>query len=289
MSSPNTLAQIEAAVEHRFARNGSANLHVATAGDGRLMLFLHGFPDHWLGWHAVMAPFLTSHRVAAMDLRGFNLSDQPLEPDAYALDTLVGDVAAAIAECGAQSAVVIGHDWGGWLAWQVAMRRPDLVDGLVILNMPHPWAIARELAINPRQEAASAYVRVFQQPGAEQAVPLERLSQWISDPAFRERHNAAFARTELGAPMNYYRVHFPAPPYKVLDLPPEPVRAPTLIIHGLTDAYALPEGLNGVWDWVEAPTTIHAWPGVGHFVQHDQPARVVSALSSFLTANGFDR
>lgn len=289
MSSPNTLAQIEAAVEHRFARNGSSSLHVATAGDGRLMLFLHGFPDHWLGWHAVMAPFLTSHRVAAMDLRGFNLSDQPFEPEAYALDTLVGDVAAAIAECGAQSAVVIGHDWGGWLAWQVAMRRPDLVDGLVILNMPHPWAIARELAINPRQEAASAYVRVFQQPGAEQAVPLERLGQWISDPAFRERHNAAFARTELGAPMNYYRVHFPAPPYKVLDLPPEPVRAPTLIIHGLTDAYALPEGLNGVWDWVEAPTTIHAWPGIGHFVQHDQPARVVSALSSFLTANGFDR
>ena len=289
MSSPDTMTQIEAAVEHRSARNGKSKLHVATAGDGRLILFLHGFPDHWLGWHAIMAPFLSTHRVAAMDLRGFNLSDQPLEPEAYDLETLVGDVAAAIDVCGAKSAVIVGHDWGGWLAWQVAITRPDLVDGLVILNMPHPWAIARELAINPRQEAASAYVRAFQQPGAERAVPLDRLSQWISDPAFRERHNQAYARTQLGAPMNYYRVHFPAPPYKVLDALPPPVRAPTLIIHGLEDVYALPEGLNGVWDWIDAPTTIHAWPGVGHFVQHEQPARVVSTLSSFLRTYGFSR
>lgn len=289
MSSPDTMAKIEAAVEHRYARNGKSKLHVATAGDGRLILFLHGFPDHWLGWHAIMSPFLSTYRVAAMDLRGFNLSDQPLEPDAYDLETLVGDVAAAIDVCGAKSAVIVGHDWGGWLAWQVAITRPDLVDGLVILNMPHPWAIARELAINPKQEAASAYVRAFQQPGAERVVPLERLSQWISDPEFRERHNQAYARTQLGAPMNYYRVHFPAPPYKVLDVEPTPVRVPTLIIHGLTDVYALPEGLNGVWDWIDAPTIIHAWPGVGHFVQHEEPARVVSALSSFFATYGFDR
>lgn len=289
MSSSDTLAVIERAVEHRFARNGDTRIHVAVAGEGRLMLFLHGFPDHWLTWHAVMAPFLKSHRVAAMDLRGFNLSDQPLDPAEYKLDTLVDDVAAAIEACGAKSAVIVGHDWGGWLAWQVAITRPDLVDGLVILNMPHPWAISRELAINPKQEAASAYVRAFQQPGAEGAVPLERLSQWISDPAFRERHNQAYARTQLGAPMNYYRVHFPAPPYRVLDVPPPPVRAPTLIIHGLTDVYALPEGLNGVWDWIDAQTTIHAWPGVGHFVQHEQPARVVSALSNFFTTYGFNR
>lgn len=288
MSSPDTLTLIEQTVEHRFAQNGGTRIHLATAGTGRLVLFIHGFPDHWLTWHAIMAPFLSTHRVAAMDLRGFNLSDQPLGPGDYDLASLVGDVAAAIEACGAGSAVLVGHDWGGWLAWQVAMTRPDLVDGLVVMDMPHPWAIARELAINPRQEAASAYVRGFQQPGAERAVPAERLGQWITDPAYRTRHDQAFARTNLAAPMNYYRVHFPAPPYRVWESPPPPVKAPTLIIHGLADAYALPEGLNNVWDWIDAPVTLHAWPGVGHFVQQEQPARVVSALSSFFSAHGFD-
>lgn len=289
MSASDTLALIEGAVEHRFARNGETKIHVATAGEGRLVLFLHGFPDHWLTWHAVMAPFLGSHRMAAMDLRGFNMSDQPLEIGAYDLATLVDDVAAAIEVCGAKSAVIVGHDWGGWLAWQVAMTRPELVDGLAIVNMPHPWAIARELAINPKQEAASAYVRGFQQPGSEGAVPLERLGQWITDPAFRYRHDEAFAKTKLGAPLNYYRAHFPAPPYKALDVPPPPVTAPTLIIHGLSDTYALPEGLNGVWDWIDAPATIHTWPGVGHFVQQEQPARLVAALSDFFAFYGFDQ
>jgi len=288
MSSPDTLSLIERSVEHRFARNGDTRIHVATAGEGRLVLFLHGFPDHWLTWHAVMAPFLNSHRVAAMDLRGFNLSDQPTAAGDYDLASLVDDVAAAIKACGAKSAVIVGHDWGGWLAWQVAITRPELVDGLVIVGMPHPWAIARELAINPKQEAASAYVRAFQQPGAEMAVLLERLGQWISDPAYRERHDQAYARTRLAAPLNYYRVHFPAPPYRVLDTPPPPVKAPTLIIHGMSDAYALPAGLNGVWDWIEAPATLHAWPGVGHFVQQEQPGRLVSALSDFFSAHGFD-
>eukprot|EP01030_Chromulinospumella_sphaerica_P012830 gene12830-12622_t len=288
MSSPDTLTLVEQAVDHRFAQNGTTRIHVATAGTGRLVLFIHGFPDHWLTWHAVMASFLKTHRVAAMDLRGFNLSDQPLNPSDYDLASLVGDVAAAIESCGAKSAVLVGHDWGGWLAWQVAMTRPDLVEGLVVMDMPHPWAIARELAINPRQEAASAYVRGFQQPGAERAVPLERLGAWVTDPAYRTRHDEAFARTNLGAPMNYYRVHFPAPPYRVWESAPPPVKAPTLIIHGLADAYALPEGLNGVWDWVEAPLTVHAWPGVGHFVQQEQPGRVVSALAGFLLAHGLN-
>ncbi len=286
--SSDTLTQIEQAVDHRYALNGSTKIHVATAGVGRLLLFIHGFPDHWLTWHAVMAPFLKTHRVAAMDLRGFNLSDQPLNPSEYDLASLVGDVAAVIEACGAKSAVLVAHDWGGWLAWQVAMTRPDLVEGLVVMDMPHPWAIARELAINPRQEAASAYVRAFQQPGAERAVPLERLGAWITDPDYRVRHDEAFARTDLGAPMNYYRVHFPAPPYRVWDWAPPPVKAPTLLIHGLADAYALPEGLNGVWDWVEAPLTLHAWPGVGHFVQQEQPGRVVSALAGFLLVNGLN-
>lgn len=289
MSSSDTLAMIEQAVEHRFAHNGSARIHVAMAGKGRLLLFLHGFPDHWLTWHAAMASFLKSYRVAAMDLRGFNLSDQPLGADQYDLVSLVDDVAVAIAACGAKSAIIVGHDWGGWLAWQVAMRRPELVDGLVIVGMPHPWAVARELAINPKQEAASAYVRAFQQPGAERAVPLERLAQWISSPAFRERHDRAYARTHLAATLNYYRVHFPTPPYKVLDTPPPLVKAPTLIIHGLADAYALPAGLNDIWEWIAAPVTLHAWPEVGHFVQQDEPGRLISALSDFFSAHGFNR
>lgn len=286
MAAADTLTLIERSVEHRYAQSGPTRIHVAMAGSaGRLILFLHGYPDHWLTWHAVMAPFMSTHRIAAMDLRGFNLSDQPTEPGAFELGKLVGDVEAAIRVCGADRAIIVGHDWGGWLAWQVAMTRPDLVEAVAVLDMPHPWAIARELATNPKQEAASAYVRAYQTPGAESAVPLERLGAWITDPAFRVRHDAAFARTNLASTLNYYRVQFPAPPYRALDTEPPPVTVPTLIIHGLADAYALADGLSGVWDWVSAPLTLHAWPGVGHFVQQDEPGRVVAALSAFFAAH----
>jgi len=282
MNGDDTITRVEIAVRHHFIDRDGVPLHVAVMGEGPLIVFLHGFPDHWLSWHAQMAAFADRYTVAALDLRGFNLSGQPIDAAAYAIPELVADVGAVIEACGADKAVLVGHDWGGWLAWTFAMHRSDRLRALAIVNMPHPWAIARDLAQSEAQRAASAYVRAFQQQGAEAHISKDRLGRWVTDPAFRARHDLAMARTNLEATLNYYRVHFPSPPYSARTDAPPPVRVPTLAVHGLADPYALGEGLNDLWRWIDAPLTIEAWPSVGHFVQHEEPRRLTTTLAGFL-------
>lgn len=276
------LAAFEARVTHHYAQNGDVRLHYASLGEGPLIVFLHGFPDHWLTWWRQMEVLSQTHRCVALDLRGYNLSDRPEALSAYEPAKLVGDVTAVIDDCGAERAIVIGHDWGGFVAWHTAMDAPERVSRLGIVNMPHPWAIARELAINPAQEQASAYVRLFQQPQAHRAMDFDRLSAWVRDAAFRTRHDEAMERSDPNGMLNYYRACFPAPPYAVRQEAPPPVWIPTLAIHGLEDPYALPAGLNDLWDWIEDELTIRAWPGVGHFVQQEVPERLTQALLDWI-------
>lgn len=278
------LSTFEAKVSHHQAKNGDVSIHYASIGIGSLVVFIHGFPDHWLTWWRQMDALSFTHRCVAMDLRGNNLSSQPDAPQAYAPEHLVSDVLAVINDCDAGDAIVVGHDWGGFVAWHTAMAVPDRITRLGIVNMPHPWAIARELAINPAQEQASAYVRLFQKPETHKGLDMARLSAWIRDPAFRARHDAAMARSNSNAMLNYYRTCFPAPPYAVRQDTPTPVMMPTLVIHGLEDTFALPDGLNNLWQMVQGDLTIRTWHGVGHFVQQDAPQRLTDVLLDWCAA-----
>ncbi|MDQ7250424.1 alpha/beta fold hydrolase [Dongia sedimenti] len=276
------LVAFETRVEHRYARNGDIRLHYASIGAGPLIVFLHGFPDHWLTWWQQMDALSTTHRCVAPDLRGYNLSDQPEDLNAYMPAALVADVVSVIEDCGEEDAIVVGHDWGGFVAWHAAMDAADRISRLGIVNMPHPWAIARELALNPEQQRASAYVRMFQHPDAQRRLDFGRLSAWIRDAGFRERHDEAMARSNPKAMLNYYRTCFPALPYAVRTDVPRPIKVPTLVIHGLEDPYALPAGLNDLWGWVDAELIIRAWPGIGHFIQQDAPDLLTLALLQWL-------
>ncbi|MEQ8768080.1 MAG: alpha/beta hydrolase, partial [Planctomycetota bacterium] len=157
-------------VEHHDAKNGDVRIHYVTLGDPEapLIVLLHGFPDYWYTWREQMPALAEEYRVAAMDLRGYDRSDAPDGVDAYAMRHLIGDVAAVIAAEGRKSAIVIGHDWGAAIAWQVAMWRPDLVERLVILNVPHPNGLSRELAENDEQRENSQYASDFQKEGAHE-------------------------------------------------------------------------------------------------------------------------
>jgi len=283
VNSEKDLAAFEAKVRHHHTDNKGTKIHYASAGEGPLVVFIHGFPDHWLTWWQQMDALSQNYRTVAMDLRGYNLSDQPVDEAAYTPDILASDVCAVIEACGEQEAIVIGHDWGGFVAWQTAMLFPEKVTRLGIVNLPHPWAIARELASNPDQQKASGYARVFQQPGSETKLDFDRLSAWIHDPAFRSRHMAAMERSSRTAMLNYYRVCFPKEPYQERTDTPPKVSVPTLVIHGREDPYVLTSGHNGVWDWVDNEVTVRVWPGVGHFVQQDAPERLAAALDRWLT------
>ena len=270
-------------VEHKRADSDGVGIHYAALGAGPLVVMLHGFPDFWYSWREQMAALEGEYRVAALDLRGYNRSDQPQGMEQYAMPKLVGDVAAVIAAEGASSAVVVGHDWGGAIAWNVAMFRPELVEALVILNLPHPAALARELRTNPQQQRNSQYARNFQQPNAHEALTADALAEWVRDAAARPHYIDAFERSSFEAMLNYYKANFPsaapdAPP--ATDFPK--VRSPVLMFHGLDDQALLPGGLNDTWNWLEKDLTLVTVPGAGHFVQQDASALVSATMVDWL-------
>jgi pimeloyl-ACP methyl ester carboxylesterase len=273
---------IERQVTHGFATNNGVRIHYATLGRGPLVVCIHGFPDYWLTWRTVMAGLADRYEVVALDQRGFNLSDRPKGVDAYAMATLVDDVGAVIRARGRERAIVVGHDWGGAVAWTLAMSHPEWVEKLVILNLPHPRGLLRELANNPEQQAASAYARRFQQEGSEKALTAEGLAFWVSDPEVKARYVEAFRRSDFEAMMNYYRRNYPREPYTEDRSPVVRVKGPVLMIHGLKDTALLSPALNGTWDWIDGDLTLVTIPEAGHFVQQDAPDRVLRSVRSWL-------
>ena len=231
-----------------------------------------------------MAALEDRFRVAALDMRGYNLSDQPKGVENYAMPLLVSDVAAVIAAESAESAIVVGHDWGGAVAWNVAMTRPDLVRLLVILNLPHPYGLMREIVNNPDQRRNSQYAFNFQQPDAHKALNAERLTAWVRDPQARKRYVEAFAKSDFEAMLNYYKANYPQPDAKTSSLAPDDanVRMPVLMFHGLDDAALLPGALNGTWNWIDADLTLVTIPGAGHFVQQDAAQLVSTTMRDWL-------
>ena len=199
--------------EHGYAKNGELKIHYVTAGEGPLVVMLHGFPDYWYTWRKQIPAIAKDHQVVAIDMRGFNKSDQPEAVEDYAMPKLVSDVKAVIDHFGRTEATIIGHDWGGMVAWSFAMQHPEITRRLIILNLPHPACLTRELANNPAQQAASAYARHFQQPDAASNMTAEGLTFWVKDAEVREQYIAAMRRSSMNGMLNYYKANYPREPY----------------------------------------------------------------------------
>ena len=273
----------EERVEHRYADNECVSIHYAVLGEGPLVVMVHGFPDFWYTWRYQMDVLSAGYRVAALDLRGYNLSDKPEGIENYGMNALLGDVEAVIRTEGYERAVIVGHDWGGAISWQFATRRPELTERLIVLNLPHLSGLTRELANNPDQRKASDYTRFFQQEGAHKSLSEEKLANWVSDPEARERYVEAFGRSSFEAMLYYYKRHYPAEPYREAGPPQAKVPVSTLVVHGLEDPYLLPAALDGTWNWVEKDLTIFTVPEAGHFVQQDAAELVARTMSGWLS------
>jgi epoxide hydrolase 4 len=273
----------DAGVEHGYATNDGVRIHYASLGKGPLVLMIHGFPDYWFTWRYQMDALAKDYQVVAIDLRGYNLSDQPKGEENYDMRLLVEDVAAVIRHLGRERAVLVGHDWGGAVAWVLAMYKPEMVERLIILNLPHPRGLSRELAHNPKQQENSAYARFFQRKSAHQKLTAEELAAWVKNPQARAKYVEAFRRSNFEAMLAYYKRNYPRKPYTEDASPVVKVKCPVLMIHGLEDWALLPGALNGTWDWVEKDLTLVTVPGAGHFVQQDAAEFVTRTMKMWLT------
>lgn len=270
--------------EDHYVDSSGVKIHCVSKGKGPLVVLIHGFPDYWYTWREQMPALAEDHQVVAVDLRGYNLSDQPDGIANYAMPKLVGDIRAVVEHFGRKEAVIVGHDWGGMIAWTFAMQYPKMTERLVILNLPHPAGLTRELAENPKQAAASQYARDFQKPEAAKAVTAESLTFWVKDPAARKLYVEAFERSSIEGMLNYYKANYPKPPYdQGLESAAFPtVKCPVLMFHGLDDTALLSSGLNQNWDFVDNELTLVTVPGAGHFVQQDASELVTKKLVNWL-------
>ncbi len=265
-----------------YAPSGDVKIHYVTAGQGPLLVMIHGFPDYWYTWRQQMPALSQSFQVVAMDQRGFNRSDQPVGVTHYSMDKLVGDVHAVIRHFGKENAVVVGHDWGGMVAWSFAMAHPEMTERLVILNLPHPNGFLRELATNPEQQKNSAYARNFQRPEAASQLTADGLAGWVRDPVARTNYVAAFKRSSFEGMLNFYKANYPREPYQMPSTPMPMVKCPVLMFHGLKDKALLSDALNGTWKWVEKDLTLVTVPDADHWVQQDAPEFVTRTMVGWL-------
>jgi len=275
-------SDFESQVKEGYADSNGVKIHYATLGSGPLIVMIHGFPDFWYTWREQMAGLSDRYQCVAIDQRGYNLSDKPQGVENYDMRLLDGDVIAVIKRFGKEKAIIVGHDWGGAVAWNLALGAPQYVDRLIILNLPHPRGIVRELANNPKQQAASEYARRFQQEGAEKEMKPEQLAFWVKDPAAREKYIEAFRRSDLTAMLNYYKRNYPRPPYHEDTTPVVKTQMPVLMFHGLGDTALLSDALNNTWDWMGEDLTLVTIPGASHFVQQDAADLVTRTMRAWL-------
>ena len=277
---------------------GDVRLHVVDAGDGPPVVLLHGFPEFWYSWRNQM-PALSNagFRSMAVDLRGYNRSDKPDGVPQYRLSMLVEDIAALIRERAGGKAHVVGHDWGGAVAFRLAAVHPQLVHKLVVMNCAFPAAYARELRRGLGQWLRAWYIIFFQTPKLpEFAITRKRLAAlqkaWKSQPqnpdAFtdddiNEYRRAFETPAALTGPVNFYRA---ALRYRN-DLfgAPQQVDAQTQLVWGEPDPFATPRVLNGLEQWIPN-LRIERIPNASHWVQNDAPRRVNELLIEDLQSGG---
>ncbi len=288
---------------HREVSANGARFHVAECGpeDGPLVLLLHGFPEFWWAWRAqLVALGDAGFRAVAPDLRGYGASDKP--PRGYDAYTLSSDVAGMVRALGARDATVVGHDWGGLLAWTVATLHPGVVNRLAVLSMPHPVRLREAVVRDRRQRRGLSHVAFFQLPRAPEA-RLTRddgagtaalLRRW-GGPGFPDAETERRCREAVQVPgvahcsLEGYRwvVRSRTRPsgLRFLRLLDRGVGVPTLQVHGALDPVVLPETAHGSGAWVHAPYELQVLDGVGHYPHEEAADLVAEALVAHARAD----
>ena len=284
-----------APITTQFAQVNGLRLHYASSGQpGQpLVVLLHGFPEFWFAWHHQLGALGRTHFVIAPDTRGVNLSDKPAGVRDYRAHLLAADIVALAQSLGYAQFTLVGHDWGGAIAYALAIQHAARVHRLVILNAVHPAVFVRELRDSPAQSAASHYIHKYRGPDAAERLSRNgcadlidglreddgRLPAWF-DAETQARYVQAWSQPgALNAALNYYRAGtlFPPlpgePPLPALDESALLVRAPTLVLWGERDRYLLPGCAQGL-ERVVPDVRVQRFANASHWIAHEEPEAV---------------
>jgi epoxide hydrolase 4 len=293
---PEVAARAEAAERsgpwtHGYATVNGVRLHYAEMGSGPLVVLLHGFPECWYMWRNVMPRLAQRFHVVAPDLRGYNRSDKPPGVGSYTVDAVARDIAALVEAFGRERAHIVGHDWGGSVAWHMGMRYAQRVDKLAVVNAPHPAAFERELK-RLEQLARSWYVVFFQLPFLPEAVVRLTLRRGLresaavpgsfTDEALDVYENGVSQPGAVTTMLNYYRAAFRAGPAWFSDNK-RPIERPTMLLWGMKDVALTPRLTEGLEPWVR-DLRVERVADSGHWVPEEKPRVVGDLLVDFLGA-----
>jgi epoxide hydrolase 4 len=281
--------------QHRFIETNRIRLHYVTQGEGELVILLHGFPEFWYSWRHQIPALARHFKVVVPDLRGYNDSDKP--DSGYDLDTLSLDIRGLIENLGYLKAHVVGHDWGGAIAWHLAQTFPQVLHRLAVLNAPHPHRFMQELLSNVDQLRRSWYMLAFQVPGLPEWLIQHNLRTFLKDmlhgqavrkgafsPQDTRMYEAALEKPGvLTAALNYYR-QFLSPQTWLhhWGRSPKPITVPTLVLWGEDDVFLSQQLTKGIDKLVSAPLQLTAIPQCGHWIQQEVPQTVNRELLNFL-------
>jgi pimeloyl-ACP methyl ester carboxylesterase len=278
--------------KHDYIYTNGVKLHYVTQGEGSLMLMLHGFPEFWYSWRHQIPEFAKDHKVVAVDLRGYNESEKPANQSAYVMDEFIKDVKGIIEGLGYNKCVLVGHDWGGMIAWCFAYAYPEMVEKLIVLNIPHPAKFAQGIR-TPQQLLRSSYMFLFQLPWLPelliqqfdyQAIETAFTGMAVNKNAFTKADieaykDAAAKRGALTATLNYYRNVFQQ---KLLNENWGNLDVPTLMIWGEKDTALGKELTFGTESYVK-DFQIKYIPDASHWVQQEKPDLVSQYMREFLS------
>jgi pimeloyl-ACP methyl ester carboxylesterase len=297
--------EISDTFQSNFAEVNGVRLHYVSTGQGKLVMFVHGFPQFWAQWENQLKEFGKDYQAVALDMRGYNLSSKPSNVEQYHVNELIEDLRALAEQLGHKKLILVAHDWGGAVAWSFAMRHPEWLEKLIIINAPHPAIFARELLHNPDQQSASRYMLLFRSLEAEQKLSAKNYA-WLTDALFKwgskwemteelqNKYITAWSQSgALTGSLNYYRVSPLYPPTStedeahirgVMELPQEMFRVtvPTLVIWGELDQALLIGNMEGLEEYVD-DLTVQRIPDGSHWVIQEQPERVNLMIREFIS------
>lgn len=286
-------------MKHEYIQANGIRMHYVTEGKGPPVVLLHGFPENWYAWRHQI-PALAGHfRVIAPDLRGYGDTEKPPKVSDYQIGTIAADIASVIKALGYEKAHIVGHDWGGAVAWNMAIEYPQIVDHVAVLNCPHPSIFAKALKTNHRQMRRSWYIFLFQIPLLPELLfkinsrkMLKRLfrgsairKEAFTDEDLEQYYQALRKPGALTSALNYYRAAFRKKEKKDAATPKNAkIAAPVLVIWGEEDAALGKELTEGMDPLFSGPFRIQYLPNCGHWVNEEQPEIVNPLLLEFLSS-----